>query len=100
MRKSIFEVITEYGMDEGVNDMLMGNEEYGKIREKEELLAKEFDSFELTEEQRLTVDRIISSCNESGALYGKMTYQQGLRDFAALLVEIGMIKDGKMEEQA
>ena len=34
MRKSIFEVITEYGMDEGVNDMLMGNEEYGKIREK------------------------------------------------------------------
>lgn len=100
MRKSIFEVITEYGMDEGVNDMLMGNEEYGKIREKEELLAKEFDSFELTEEQRLTVDRIISSCNESGALCGKMTYQQGFRDCAALLVEIGMIKDGKMEEQA
>ena len=71
MRKSIFEVITEYGMDEGVNDVLMENEEYGKIREKEELLAKEFDSFELTEEQRLTVDQLISSCNESGALYGK-----------------------------
>ena len=89
MRKSIFEVITEYGMDEGVNDVLMENEE---------LLAKEFDSFELTEEQRLTVDQLISSCNESGALYGKMTYQQGFRDCAALLVEIGMIKDGKMEE--
>ena len=100
MRKSIFEVITEYGMDEGVNDVLMGNEEYGKIREKEELLAKEFDSFDLTEEQHLTVDRIISSCNESGALYGKMTYQQGFRDCAALLVEVGMIKDGKMEESA
>ena len=68
MRKSIFEVITEYGMDEGVNDVLMENEEYGKIREKEELLAKEFDSFELTEEQRLTVDQLISSCNESGAV--------------------------------
>jgi len=93
MRKSILEIITEYGMDEGANDMLMGNEEYGKIREKEELLAKEFDSFELTEAQRLTADRLISSCNESGALYGKMTYQQGFRDCAALLLEIGMIKD-------
>lgn len=59
MRKSIFEVITEYGMDEGVNDVLMGNEEYGRIREKEERLAEEIDSFDLTEEQHLTVDRII-----------------------------------------
>ena len=71
-----------------------------RIREKEERLAEEIDSFDLTEEQHLTVDRIISSCNESGALYGKMTYQQGFRDCAALLLEIGMIKDGKMEEQA
>ena len=91
MRKSIFEVITEYGMDEGVNDMLMKNEEYGKIKEKEERLAREVDGFGLTEEQRLTLDRLISSCNESGALYGKMTYQQGVRDCAALLLEIGMI---------
>jgi len=48
----------------------------------------------------LIVDRIFTSYNESGALYGRMTYKRGMRDCASLLVEMGLIKDGKAEESA
>lgn len=43
------------------------------------------------------MDRLISAYNENGAYYGRLTYQQGFRDCAVLLVEIGLIKDGKRE---
>ena len=47
------------------------------------------------------MDRLLTSYNESGAFYGRMTYQQGFKDCAALLVEIGLIKTGKeLQEDA
>lgn len=100
MEKNIFEVITEYAVNEGINCIIQQNDEYKQIQEKIDVLTNEFDELGLPKEQRLIVDRLISSYNESGAFYGKMTYQQGFRDCAALLVEIGMIKDGHREEAA
>lgn len=58
-------------------------------------MTDELDTLGLSKEQRLTVDRLISSYNEDGALYGRMTYQRGFRDCATFLVEIGLIKGGK-----
>ena len=100
MEKSIFEVITEYAVNEGLNCSIQQNDEYKQIQEKIDVLTNEFDELGLPKEQRLIVDRLISSYNESGAFYGKMTYQQGFRDCAALLVEIGMVKEGHREEAA
>ena len=100
MEKSIFEVITEYAVNEGLNCNIQQNDEYKQIQEKIDDLTNEFDELGLPKEQRSIVDRLISSYNESGAFYGKMTYQQGFRDCAALLVEIGMVKDGHREEAA
>jgi hypothetical protein len=44
--------------------------------------------------------QFLTSYNESGAHYGKMTYQQGFRDCVSLLLEIGMIRDAKEEKVA
>lgn len=62
--------------------------------------TSEFDALCLPKEQRLVVDRLLTSYNESGAHYGKMTYQQGFRDCVSLLLEIGMIRDAKEEKVA
>jgi len=97
MDKNIFEVITGCGVNEAVNNILFKNEEYQKIQAEIDGLTDEFDKINLSKEQRLTVDRIISAYNANGALYGRMTYQQGMRDCASLLVEMGLIKDGKEE---
>lgn len=93
MRKSIFDIITEYAINEGVNSVVRQDDEYKQIQEKIDTLTNEFTALGLSEEQRLLTDRLLTCYNESGACYGKITYQQGFRDCVSLLLEIGMIKD-------
>ena len=100
MDKNIFDVITDYAINEGLNRIMLQSDEHRQIQENMDKLTSEFDALGLPKEQRLTVDRLLTSYNESGACYGRMTYQRGFRDCAALLVEIGLIKDGKEEGTA
>lgn len=92
MRKSIFDIITEYGINEGVNSILWQDDEYKQIQEKIDTLINEFTALGLSEKQRLLTDQLLTCYNESGACYGKITYQQGFRDCVSLLLEVGMIK--------
>lgn len=38
------------------------------------------------------IDRLICAHTESGAVYGKMAYKQGIRDCAELLFEMKLLK--------
>lgn len=100
MERNILEMITEYAVNEDVNCTIQQDDEYKKIQKKINDLTLRFKALGLSKEQHLIVDDLLDSYNESGAYYGKMTYQQGFKDCAALLVEIGVIKDGKGEESA
>lgn len=91
MDKNIFDVITEYAVNEAVNGVLLQNDEYKQIQAKIDSLTDELDRYILPKELRALIDRLISSYNENSALYGRMTYQQGMRDCASLLVEMGLI---------
>ncbi len=95
MSKDIFEVLTEYAVNESVNIILLPKEEYKQIQAKIDSLTDELDRYILPKEQRELIDRLISSYIENGALYGRMTYQQGMRDCATLLGEMGLIKNGR-----
>lgn len=95
MSKDIFEVLTEYAVNESVNGVLLQNDEYKQIQNKIDSLTGELDKFILPKELKVFIDRLISSYIENGALYGRMTYQQGMRDCATLLGEMGLIKNGK-----
>lgn len=95
MGKDIFEVLTEYAVNESVNIILLPKEEYKQIQAKIDSLTDELDRYILPKEQRELIDRLISSYIENGALYGRMTYQQGMRDCATLLGEMGLIKNGR-----
>lgn len=91
MDKDIFDVITEYAVNEAVNGVLLQNDEYKQVQAKIGSLTNELDRYILPKELRLLIDRLISSYNENSALYGRMTYHQGMRDCASLLVEVGLI---------
>lgn len=95
MDKDIFDVITEYAVNESVNIILLPKEEYKQIQNKIDSLTGELDKFILPKELKVLIDSLISSYIENGALYGRMTYQQGMRDCATLLGEMGLIKNGK-----
>lgn len=84
MAKDIFDVITEYAVNESMNGVLLQNGEYKQIQAKIDSLTDELDKFMLPKEQMVLIDRLISSYIENGALYGRMTYQQGMRDCCAV----------------
>lgn len=92
MEKNIFEILTEYTVDERLDNILLQDDEYQKVQEKINNLRKQLDKLKLPKEQWLIVDRLISAHTESGCCYGRVAYQQGFRDCALLLREMGLIK--------
>lgn len=100
MGKDIFEVLTEYAVNERLDDILLNDIEYQKIQREMDELIEQFHELSLPKEQNLLVDRLVSSHTESGCCYGRIAYRQGMRDSVSILLKMGLIKDGKMEESA
>lgn len=65
MDKDIFDVITEYAVNEAVNITLLQDDEYKQIQAKINNLTDEFDRFDLPKELRVLIDRLISAYNEN-----------------------------------
>ena len=92
IEKGIFDVMAGYSINERMDGLLLQNEEYIKMQNKIEEQIMLFDKLNLTKEQCLVVDRLISAHTESGVIYGKMAYKQGFQDCAALLLEMRLLK--------
>ena len=92
MQKNIFDRMTDYSMNEGMDGILLKNREYMEVQDKIEEQNLQFDKLNLTKEQCLVVDRLISAYAECGAVYGKLAYRQGFRDCAELLLEMKLLK--------
>lgn len=97
MEKSIFDILTENAINERLGDVLLYDAGYQRTQRKFDKLLEKLETMGISKEQRLAVDRLISAQNEIGSCYGRITYHQGIIDGASLLVEIGLIKDGKRE---
>lgn len=92
MKKSILGIITEYSVNEGMDNILLQDEEYMKIQKEINKQTDQFDKLDLTKEQRLIVDNLISAYNGSGAYDGVMNYKKGFRDCVKLLQEMNFLK--------
>ena len=92
MKKDILDIITEYAVNEGMDDILLNDAEYIRIQDKISDVAAEFDKLGLAKEECLVVDRLIAAQVESGAYYGRRTYQRGFLDCVALLKKMDLFK--------
>lgn len=92
MGDNIFDIITNYSVNEGINKSLLEDEEYRKIQKEIDEKIKRYKQLGLTKEQRLEVDRLISAHTASGACYGRITYRKGFHDCVSLLQEMGLIR--------
>lgn len=90
--KNIFDIITDHATNEGLNRTLLEDEEYLRVQEEIDESTEQIDRQNFTKEQRLMIDRLVCAYTENGALYGRMTYQQGIRDCVTLLLEMGLIR--------
>ena len=97
MDKNIYDILIENATNEYMDNILLHDAKYKEIQDKISELSEQIDMFDLSKEQRLIMDKLISSYTASGCCYGRIAYQQGIRDCALLLRKMGLIKDGKEE---
>ena len=92
MDKNIFEILTEDAINERLDDTLLRDKKYRKISNKINNYAEQLNKLGLSKEQLLIIDKLISTHIESGYCYGRVTYQQGIRDCALLLSKMNLLK--------
>ena len=92
MDRNIFEILTEHGLDERFDDILLRDVQYQESQDEISEIIEKFDGLGLPQEQKIIVDRLISAHTKSGYCYGRVAYQQGIRDCATLLWEMGLLK--------
>ena len=90
--KRLFDVITGYAVNEGLDEVLQQNEEYIKIQKRIEEQAEQLDRQYFSKEQRLMIDKLVCVHTENGAFYGRMTYKKGFKDCICLLRDLEMLK--------
>ena len=91
--KSILDIITEHAVNERLDAILLHDQDFLYLQEKIEKHMEVFDSLGLSKEARQAVDRLISAYTESAAYYSAAAYRFGLKDCAAMLCEIGLVKE-------
>lgn len=95
MGKNIYDILIENATNEYMDNILLQDTEYKEVQDKISELTEQIDMFDLSKEQKLIMDRLVSSYTASGCCYGRIAYQQGIRDCALLLGEMGLIKNGR-----
>lgn len=92
MERNVFELITEELASERLDSIILQNPEYEKTINEVDSLAEELKTCNLSKEEIKAVNRLVAAYLAQNACYNKLTYRQGFKDCAALLMEIGMIK--------
>ena len=84
MEESVLELITQALTENRITDKVYQSEEYKRAKEEEGKVYNTLIS-DFTEEQKQRLDDFIGSTTWSAAIWEKMAYQQGMRDFLELL---------------
>jgi hypothetical protein len=84
MEESVLELITQALTENRITDKVYQSEEYKRAKEEEGKVYNTLIS-DLNEEQKQRLDDFIGSTTWSAAIWERMAYQQGMRDFLELL---------------
>lgn len=87
MQENILELITQALTENRIIDKVHQTEEYHKAKEEE---TKAYDLLisDLTPRQKQRLDKFLDNATWSTALWEKIAYQQGMKDFLSLLISL------------
>ncbi|WP_251210203.1 hypothetical protein [Acetatifactor aquisgranensis] len=87
MQENILELITQALTENRIIDKVHQTEEYHKAKEEE---TKAYDLLisDLTPQQKQRLDKFLDNATWSTALWEKIAYQQGMKDFLSLLISL------------
>ncbi|MDE6320172.1 MAG: hypothetical protein K2M22_10825 [Lachnospiraceae bacterium] len=91
-KKSLLDIITEHSVNERLDAILFCDPVFRDLQNKIEEQMEVFNKLGFSKKARLVVDRLISAYTESAAYHSAVAYRFGLKDCAAMLCEIGLVK--------
>lgn len=86
--EKLLDILVRERMEKTLNMLLRNNQDYQKAMK---MLDEEYDKMEeinLSSRQHIMIDRVISSANHCGAVYGEAAYKLGLQDGARIVSEL------------
>lgn len=92
MEDTILKLLVKKMTGERFENIVSAEKEYKRRSEKIEMLSEQLRRQELTKEQRLAVDRLLTANNECNFRYSELAYIQGMKDAVAMLKELDLIK--------
>ena len=87
MEKDVLQLITQALTEGRITEKVHQNEEYNKAKE-EETRTYDLLTEDLTDDQKKRLDDYIDSATWSAAIWEKLAYQQGMKDFLSLLISL------------
>lgn len=89
--ESMLEYLTEWGVNDRLDTVLLKDEEYRMISERINKYSQEYRKVDLNEEQQEIIEGLLESYHESSARYGHLAYRQGVLDCVQLLKEMKVL---------
>ena len=92
MEKSVFELLVYALAYERLDSLILQNLDYDATIEEVDSLAEELRTMDLGMEETKAVNRLICAYLTQNEVYSRFAYEQGFRDCAELLTEIGVVR--------
>lgn len=92
MENTILKVLVKKMTGERFESIVSAEKEYIRRSREVEILMEQLKGCGLTKEQSLAVDRLLTAYNECNFRYSELAYMQGMKDTAAMLKELDLIK--------
>lgn len=88
---NIFDVLTGNATGERLDSILSGDGEYLEAQKDMEKISVQVKEHGFSEEEMQMIDGLVCAYISQGICYTRVAYQQGFKDCACLLDEIGLI---------
>ena len=91
MEKRVFDLLVDALAHERLDSLILQNPEYDATIGEVDSLAEELRTMDLGMEETKAVNRLICAYLTQNEVYSRFAYEQGFRDCAELLTEIGVV---------
>ena len=92
MKKDVFDMITEYFINERLGDILMQDEGYVQLQKEIGERMEQLEMSGMEEGQYHSVEELLLLHIRSIDFYAKKAYEYGFRDCISILMKLNLIK--------
>ena len=89
---NIFDVLTRHATGERLDSILSGDVAYLETRKEIEKVSAQVKEHGFSEEEMQMIDGLVCAYISQGICCMRIAYQQGFKDCACLMEEIGLVK--------